>query len=279
MAKAKPLSNISRPAALSAAGRLSRFATERNAARQRNVWSRRISSWDQHGSAGLSKVTAAMLDMAAVEPGQVVVDLGSGNGQISLPLARREAEVLAVDVSPAMVHQLRRQARAGDVSSLDAIAVPIEHLDLPQECADLVVSSYALHHLRDADKAVLVREAFRWLRPGGRLIVADMMFGRGGSRRDREIIRMKLTALARKGPGGWWRIAKGAARYLLRVQERPISMAAWVSLLEGAGFTGITASAIVAEAGIVTGQRPGAAGKHEHAIESAAQRSAAQRKA
>ena len=84
-----------------------------------------------------------------------------------------------------------------------------------------------------------------------------MMFGRGGTARDRAIIRTKLRALARKGPGGWWRIAKNAGRYLLRVQERPISMSAWTASLTDAGFTGITASAIVAEAGLVTAHRPG----------------------
>ena len=56
------------------------------------------------------------------------------------------------------------------------------------------------------------------------------MFGRGGSSRDREIIKLKLVTLARKGPGGWWRIAKNVARYLVRVQEIPISMEAWEEL-------------------------------------------------
>ena len=57
----------------------------------------------------------------------------------------------------------------------------------------------------------------QWLRPGGRLIVADMMFGRGGTSEDRAIIRSKVCALARKGIGGWWRIAKNSYRYLVRV--------------------------------------------------------------
>ena len=241
------------------AGRLSRFATDRTVRRQRRVWSRRVTSWDHHGSAGLSQVTAAVIEVADVRPGDVVVDLGSGNGQVSLPLAMRQADVLAVDVSPDMVDQLRQTAQSHGVSTIDAIAVPIEQLALPPACADLVVSSYALHHLRDADKAEVVKAAFGWLRPGGRLIVADMMFGRGGSRRDRDIIRVKLIRLARRGPGGWWRIVKNAVRYLLRVQECPIPMVAWVALFEDAGFGGVAATGIVAEAGLVTGQRPGPA--------------------
>jgi SAM-dependent methyltransferase len=142
------------------------------------------------------------------------------------------------------------------VIGLDGLAMPIEELVLPPGSVDLIVSSYALHHLRDADKARLVSAALGWLAPGGRLIIADMMLGRGTSSRDRAIIKSKVAALARKGPGGWWRIAKNAARYLLRMQERPVSMDTWIAMLTRSGFAGVTATAIVAEAGLVTGRRP-----------------------
>jgi 2-polyprenyl-3-methyl-5-hydroxy-6-metoxy-1,4-benzoquinol methylase len=236
--------------------RLARFATQHAVRRQRRVWSGRVASWDQHGSAGLTAVTAAVLRTAAVTPAMQVVDLGCGTGQLSLPLAREGAQVLAVDVSAAMISQLRQEAQRGGVPSLDGVAVPIEDLALPPESVDLIVSSYALHHLRDADKSRLVSAAYGWLRPGGRLIVADMMFGRGTSSRDRDIIRSKVSVLARKGPGGWWRIAKNAARYLVRVQERPVSMDAWTTMFTSSGFAEVSASTIVAEAGLVVGRRP-----------------------
>jgi len=134
--------------------------------------------------------------------------------------------------------------------------MPIERLVLPRGTFDLIVSSYALHHLRDRDKARLVEACYAWLRPGGRLVIADMMLGRGGSAHDREIIRAKIATLARRGPGGWWRIAKNAVRYLVRVQERPISMSAWTRLCEKAGFRPVGTFAIVAEAGLVRARRP-----------------------
>ncbi len=238
------------------ASKLAWLATQQTTRRQRRVWSRRVASWDQHGSAGLTKVTAAVLAAAAVGPGDLVVDLGCGNGQISIPLARQGAEVLGIDVSPAMAGQLRSAAEREGLSTLDAIARPVEELDLPPASVDLIVSSYALHHLRDPDKARLVEAAMTWLRPGGRLLIADMMLGRGGSSRDREIIKLKLVTLARKGPGGWWRIAKNIARYLIRVHEIPISMEAWEALFRKAGFAAITTTGIVAEAGLISGQRP-----------------------
>ncbi len=235
---------------------LARVATENAVRRQRRVWSGRVASWDQHGSAGLVQVTAAVLDAADVTPETQVLDLGCGTGQISLPLAARGARVLAVNVSPAMVRQMESEAGRAGVTTLEGLAMPIEELSLPEASVDLIVSSYALHHLRDADKARLVSAAFRWLRPGGQLMIADMMFGRGGSSRDRAIIKSKVVALARKGPGGWWRITKNAARYLLRMQERPVSMDAWISMLTRSGFTQITSATIVAEAGLVAGRRP-----------------------
>lgn len=249
-------SNKAQPRPPRRASQLATLATQRATNRQRRVWSRRVSSWDLHGSANLGAVTAAVIAAANVQPGDEVLDLGCGTGQISIPLATLGAVVLGVDVSPAMAGRLRAEARRRALPALAAIAVPIEELDLQPASVDLVVSSYALHHLRDVDKARLVTAAFGWLRPGGRLVIADMMFGRGSSGHDRAIIRSKISVLARKGPAGWWRIGKNAVRYLLRVQERPISMKAWTHLLQTAGFTAITASTVVAEAGLVTAARP-----------------------
>jgi 2-polyprenyl-3-methyl-5-hydroxy-6-metoxy-1,4-benzoquinol methylase len=248
------------PASLEPSHRLASLATQHTVRRQQKVWSRRVGSWDQHASTNLTNVTAAVIEAARIRPGAQVIDLGCGNGQIGMPLARQGAEVLAVDVSPAMVAWLTTAARRDGVRTLAAVAVAIEELALPAGCADLIVSSYVLHHLRDGDKARLVQNAFGWLRPGGRIVIADMMFGRGGSARDREIIGQKVAALARKGLGGWWRIAKNAARYMLRVQERPVSMDSWATMLRQAGFADVTAVPIVAEAGLVTGLRPASPG-------------------
>lgn len=197
-----------------------------------------------------------MLSAVTVGPGDRVVDLGCGTGQLSLPLAERGANVLAVDVSAAMIERMAQKALESSLPNLEGLAAPIEALSLPPDSADLIVTSYALHHLRDADKARLVQSAYGWLRPGGTLLIADMMFGRGGTSQDRAIIKSKVRALAKKGIGGWWRIAKNGYRYMVRVQERPVSISAWTSMLGQAGFTGITVSSIVAEAGMVAGRRP-----------------------
>ncbi len=177
---------------------------------------------------GLEKVTAAVLAAAHVRPGDLVIDLA----------------------------RLERAARDRSLSGIEVLARPIDCLALPACSADLIVTSYALHRLRDADKQRLVFAAYHWLKPGGTFVVADMMFGRGTTSRDRAIIKSKVRVLARRGLGGWWRIAKNGCRYLVRVREHPVSISAWTAMFAGAGFTGITASSIVNEAGLVSGHRP-----------------------
>jgi ubiquinone/menaquinone biosynthesis C-methylase UbiE len=223
---------------------------------RRLLQARRARSWDRRSSIGLEKVTAAVLAAADVPPGCQVLDIGCGSGQLSLLLADLGARVLAVDPSELMIDRLQQCAREHGPIGLECFATPIERLSMPAESLDLIVTSYALHYLRDLDKSRLVTAAYYWLRPGGTLIVADMMFGRGVTSHDRAIIKSKIGSLAKKGIGGWWRIAKNGYRYLIRVQERPVSISTWATMFARAGFKGITASSIINEAGLVTGHRP-----------------------
>jgi ubiquinone/menaquinone biosynthesis C-methylase UbiE len=230
----------------------------RNIARQRRFWTRRAASWD-HGAAdnpGLVRVVETLLAEAAPRPDDVAVDLGCGSGQVTLALAAKTSSVLAVDVSQKMIELLLENARRAGADNIEGKAVPIEQLHLPAGSLDLVVTNYAFHHLRDEDKPEVVKKVFGWLRPGGRFVIGDMMFGRGGDARDRQIIASKLSLLARMGPGGWWRIAKNGGRYLLRFQERPVAMSAWVSMFERAGFAAVRAVPVVNEAAVVLGTKP-----------------------
>lgn len=231
---------------------------DRNIARQQRFWTRRAASWD-HGAAnnpGLVKVVQRVLAEAEASPQMRAVDLGCGSGQVTLALAKACQSVLGVDVSEKMIALLAENAAKEGLANVEGRAVPIERLGLAEDSVDLVVSNYALHHLRDKDKQVAVNEAFKWLRPGGRLVVGDMMFGRGGDARDREIIGSKLSLLIRKGPGGWWRILKNAGRYLIRFQERPVSMSAWAAMFDKAGFEQVVPVPVINEAAVVRGTKP-----------------------
>ncbi|MHB8378914.1 MAG: class I SAM-dependent methyltransferase [Acidimicrobiales bacterium] len=205
----------------------------------------------------MSKVAAKAIEMADVRPGMVCVDLGCGGGRLAILLAKLGATVIGVDVSDAMIRRMESQAKSEGIDSLTGMVTPIENLSLPEGSVDLVITNYALHHLLDADKGKVVLATYRWLRPGGHLVVADMMLGRGATVQDRQVIASKIKIMAKKGIPGYWRILKNAGRYLFRVHERPITPEAWSRLFEVAGFVNVERVNVVAEANVVKGTKPG----------------------
>jgi SAM-dependent methyltransferase len=223
--------------------------------RAQRIWDNRVAAWHDHVSTspGMLKVLQATLEACGDTTALDVVDLGCGSGSLSIPLAASARSVLSVDISPAMLEAL---AQREPPPSLRTLCADLATLRLPEPSADLVVSIYALHHLSDDEKASLVERAFSWLRPGGRLIISDMMFGRGLSPRDRQIILSKVRLLASKGPGGLWRIAKNAVRFSTRLgSERPCPPEVWARMLESAGFQDVRFTPIVAEAVLLEGRR------------------------
>jgi len=222
-------------------------------------WDKRVEQWHSHvtSAAAFEKVLDRLLEVASPQPADACVDLGAGTGFVTTALAPLVSSVLAVDISPAMAESLAERAAEAGLANVATEVADLKELQLRPASADLLVTNYALHHLVDADKRALVARAVTWLRPGGRFVIADMMFGRGGSQRDREILHQKVIALAAKGPGGWWRIAKNLGRYGLGVgQEHPATPEFWQAAMRDAGFTEVRFEPVVAEAGIVRGVRP-----------------------
>jgi 2-polyprenyl-3-methyl-5-hydroxy-6-metoxy-1,4-benzoquinol methylase len=227
----------------------------RGARRVRRLWDRRALVWEHHGAAGLERVVDAVVDAAGPVEGKTVVDLGCGNGQLSLPFARRGAQVLAVDISARMIETVAQKAAAEGLR-IDTAVRPAQELVVDPGSIDLVVSNYAMHHLYDNEKRAVLAAAATWLRPGGRVVFGDMMFGRGATKQDREIIGSKVRVMLRRGPAGWWRIAKNAARFTLRMRERPLPMWTWVQMFRDVGLADVQGTRVVAEAAIVTGTKP-----------------------
>jgi SAM-dependent methyltransferase len=221
------------------------------------TWNRRVGGWHAHvtGTPAFTQLKERLLGAASPQPSDVCVDLGAGTGFITFALAPLSASVLAVDIAPEMIQALADSAASQGLHNVTTKVCDLSQLELPEGSVDLIVSNYALHHLLDAQKRLLVARAARWLRPGGRIVIADMMFGRGGSDRDREILRQKAASLARKGPGGWWRIAKNVVRLGLGVgQEHPASPQVWERALRDAGFADVSFQPVVAEAGLIIGR-------------------------
>ena len=229
----------------------------------RRTWDGRVGTWEHHvfSSPGFERIRDELLVAASAAPTDRCVDLGAGSGFVTVALAPRVGHVTAVDLAPAMLAGLEREVQRRGITNVATTVADLAGFTLAPASVDVVVSNYALHHLTDEAKRSLVLRAARWLRPDGRIVITDMMFGRGASVRDRRILRTKASTMVRRGPAGIWRLLKNVVRFGLRVgTERPASPDFWVAVLREAGLREVSYRPLVAEAGLVSAVAPPLAG-------------------
>jgi ubiquinone/menaquinone biosynthesis C-methylase UbiE len=106
-------------------------------------------------------------------PPMVIADLGAGEGTFSQLLARRSKKVIAVDNSEKMVEYGRELARKHGVKNLEYRKGDLEEVPIRDATVDLAFFSQALHHAQHPERAVA--EAMRILKPGGRIVVLDLL--------------------------------------------------------------------------------------------------------
>jgi arsenite methyltransferase len=116
------------------------------------------------------------LGLGEVRPGQTVLDLGSGPGLDSLLAARRvgpTGKVVGVDMCEEMIEKARHNAELLGLKNVEFLHTEIEKLPLPDGSMDVVISNGVFN--LSTNKPGVLAEAFRVLRAGGRLQMADIL--------------------------------------------------------------------------------------------------------
>jgi ubiquinone/menaquinone biosynthesis C-methylase UbiE len=220
-------------------------------------WDERVQAWEEvAASEAFLAIRDRIVELAEPERDDQVVDLGAGTGLLALALAPRVRELVAVDISERMLERLSVAAVADGVHNVETIVGDLRRLPLDDESATLVVSNYAFHHLDDAGKELALAEARRILRPGGRMVICDMMFSLSLEPRDRRLIAEKLAALLKRGPAGLLRIFRNAGRILAGRWEQPATPQTWGEMLAARGFEDVQIELLEHEAAIASARRP-----------------------
>lgn len=159
--------------------------------------------------------------LASLREGETVLDLGSGPGLDCFLAAWRVGErgrVIGVDMTPEMLERARENARRGGYSNVEFRLGEIENLPVADNSVDVVISNCVIN--LSPDKPRVFREAFRVLKPGGRLMVSDI------------VLEEELPEAVRRSTGAYVGCISGA---VLREE--------YLGMVEQAGFRDLEVAA------------------------------------
>jgi ubiquinone/menaquinone biosynthesis C-methylase UbiE len=135
----------------------------------RTAWDALAPGYDDHVTPHNVKLGEQALRRLQIGPGTRLLDVAAGSGALSLPAARRGADVLAVDTAPTMVERLVRRARAENLTNLTGRVMDGYALDLADDAFDVAASQHGVSIFPDMSRGLA--ELTRVTRPGGRVLI------------------------------------------------------------------------------------------------------------
>jgi SAM-dependent methyltransferase len=151
------------------------FIDELTCAGRENLDPSHVARYDAKEDANAASEVALLRDSGLTHQ-SLVVEFGAGTGQFTVAVAPACAQVIAVDVSPLMLRQLRGKATALELNNIEPVLAGFLTYEHTRSPADFIYSRLALHHLPDFWKAVALDRVRRMLRPGGILRLWDVIY-------------------------------------------------------------------------------------------------------
>jgi cyclopropane fatty-acyl-phospholipid synthase-like methyltransferase len=128
--------------------------------------------WRRSDGAEMAGLYPGVLDRAMLRPGELLVDIGAGRGELVVAAAERGGRAVGVEYSQAAIDLARRTLAAhGEPPGAEVLLADARELPLPDREADLVTMIDVIEHLDSSEQAQVLREAHRVLAPGGRILI------------------------------------------------------------------------------------------------------------
>ena len=141
---------------------------------QRYGWDKAAAAYEAGWRDSLLHVQSRLIEVAAVQPGEAILDIACGTGLVTFPLAdaaTTSGRVVATDISQAMVDTIRRESEKRGLRQIEAFRADAEALkDVSDNRFDLVTCALGFMYFPEPDQAL--KEIYRVLKPGGRIVIA-----------------------------------------------------------------------------------------------------------